>query len=194
MIFEYDENNWIAEFIYRKSFDDLYNEEYDQKAFNYYNPLVTKIRKEFVLNNTKLEDTFDYGCGRNPIGGGYYPCWDRYYKKYSYFDLNKYKKSKTLLLFDVLEHMLDPRAFLIQSHHEKIIITIPIVPFNEFNKINQICNWKHYRPGEHFFYFTESGIKKFCKEAFWNVTYFGWDECKSCGCIREDVASIVLER
>lgn len=56
--------------------------------------------------------------------------------------------------WDVLEHLDDPELILRQVQKGKwIFVSIPI-----FTDLRQIRQSRHYRPGEHLYYFTEQGL------------------------------------
>ena len=198
-VYENNPGKWIFAYLESSNLTTLYNDSYlEEKPKNYYDPTVLKIRENFVKTNCNISKSFDYGCGRNPfhIKNGISECigmWDRYAKEFNIFNRETYFNSETLLLFDVLEHFHDPLSFLTTLHHNKVIMTVPVFPKN-LTKIEDVFGWKHYRPEQHFCYFTKEGIIELCEQAQWNVVYYGYDECKQCGGPREDIASIILTR
>lgn len=61
---------------------------------------------------------------------------------------------KTLTFWDSLEHMPDPSALL--SHADLVFISIPI-----FRDLSHVLDSKHYKPGEHVWYFTHEGLVRY---------------------------------
>lgn len=61
---------------------------------------------------------------------------------------------KAFTLWDVLEHIPDPVVYLRHMRNgSHLFISIPI-----FGNLSTIRRSKHYRPGEHLYYFTEEGL------------------------------------
>lgn len=188
---EFKEDKWV--FLNGNiNFDELYGEEYEQRVGNnYYNPTVIEARENFIKKFTSPELVFDYGCGRKPVFENEKSSnYDPYIDKFKNFDREKFLLADTIAFFDVLEHFFDLRTVLTILPHNKIIGTIPIVPNNHLKDIDQLFNWKHWKPGEHYFLFTENGFKEFFKECGWEVTYFEMDECPP----RQDIYSFYCER
>jgi hypothetical protein len=176
-----------------------YTEEYQVRAetTNYYKPEVLQIRDSFVRSKCDLKTAFDYGCGMRPFHlnlktkeSDCLGMWDKYIEPHTKFDREAYMKSITLLLFDVLEHMHDPHAFLMTIPQKRLIMTIPVFPAATINTLEELEGWKHTRPGEHFIYATEAGIIDIVTESGWNIEYKGYPECPP----REDILTLVLTR
>jgi hypothetical protein len=176
-----------------------YTEEYQERAAttNYYNPEVFRLRKNWVTSNCDINQSFDYGCGMKPFHYDFEtntsPCkglWDMYTDPFTKFDRTSFLNSKTLLLFDVLEHIYDPHSFLLTLPQRRLLMTIPVHPKEKLNSIEDIEGWKHTRPGEHFIYANEAGIVDIVTNAGWKVSDKGFWECPP----REDILSLVLVR
>lgn len=59
-----------------------------------------------------------------------------------------------MTFWDVLEHVPDPEMYLRKVHlHGFLFTSIPI-----FDDLKAIRKSRHYRPGEHLYYFTEAGF------------------------------------
>ena len=59
-----------------------------------------------------------------------------------------------LTFFDALEHIIDPCAILSRvKYGSRVIVSIPI-----FTDINHVVSSKHFKPGEHYHYFTHQGL------------------------------------
>jgi len=70
------------------------------------------------------------------------------------------KKIQGVTLWDVLEHIPNPHLLLTKIAKDTFIfLSLPI--FTDLTKIK--CN-KHYRPNEHYHYFTTNGLKKYMKD------------------------------
>ena len=189
-VYEYNENNWIAAWEH-VNLKEKYSTTYGHSN-QYYSDIVHHNRRELVESYASLSSCFDYGCGKTPfyesyeIGG----CWDKYTEGFTKFDNKKYLSCSTLLLFDVLEHIYDPESFLLTIPQKQCIVTIPIVPGDTLKSLDEVKNWKHYKPGEHFWYFTLNGFKTFVENIGWKVIYCDKTECPP----REDIFSFVLKR
>lgn len=173
-----------------------YNNDYHNRPINYFDEKVTNARKNLVINKCDITKSFDFGCGMFPFHynqetkeSSCLGLWDKYVPEFQEFDKNAFLKSNTLLLFDVLEHIYDPHTFLMTLPQSRIIMTLPVFP-EKLNSLDQLKDWKHYKPGEHVLYTTEEGIIDIVNESGWDVEYKGYPECPP----RQDIISLVLTR
>lgn len=60
--------------------------------------------------------------------------------------------------WDSLEHMLSPEAML-KNVRKKVLMSLPI-----FDSAEHVVRSKHYKPGEHIWYFTEAGLIRWMRE------------------------------
>lgn len=125
--------------------------------------LVRKFSKDTILDigigsgsfikNTKLQI---YGYDINPIAV-------KWLEKNSLF-LNPYKDDtghiKCWTFWDVLEHIPNPKNILeIIKPTDFVFLSIPI-----FDNFLNLKKSKHFKPNEHFFYFTNDGLISFMKK------------------------------
>lgn len=87
--------------------------------------------------------------------------------------------------WDSLEHIADPAA-LLQSVRRWVFVSIPI-----FRNADEVLRSKHYKPGEHVWYFTKDGFLRFMER-------FGW-RCEEVNAAeiaagREDILSFAFTR
>jgi len=87
--------------------------------------------------------------------------------------------------WDVLEHIENP-APLLSSVRSWVFVSIPV-----FRDLNHILGSKHYRPEEHFWYWTEHGFDAFMSAHGFEVVKVS-DEETQLG--REDILSFALRR
>lgn len=192
-IYEYEEDKYI----FAHKFVDLsqkYSSTYNHDN-SYYSVDVWNIRENLV--NKYVDDPtkiFDYGCGKKPYHnfnknkiGGY---WDKYTNGLKNFNRSKYNECTVITCWDVLEHILQLKEFLLMLDKDMIIATVPTVRNNKLKSLDDIRNWNHYKEGEHCIYATENGWKQIFNDSQWNVIYTGFDECPP----RIDIMSIVAVR
>lgn len=87
--------------------------------------------------------------------------------------------------WDVLEHIRRPEEAL--AHVKRLaFVSIPI-----FTDAAHVLRSKHFRPTEHFWYFTRRGFIAFAESCGFKVVYAGADETLLG---REDIETFVLER
>lgn len=87
--------------------------------------------------------------------------------------------------WDVLEHIRRPDEAL--AHVKRLaFVSIPI-----FTDAAHVLRSKHFRPTEHYWYFTRSGFIRFAESCGFRVVYAGADETLLG---REDIETFVLER
>jgi len=96
----------------------------------------------------------DYGCGP----GAFHKGATNGFKTIGYdinpfcgFDKKPHHKTKVdiLTMWDVIEHLENPRSPIDRYKPEYLFICTP----NVDSVKDSIINWKHYRPGEHLHYF-----------------------------------------
>lgn len=174
-----------------------YNEYYNSyRPENYFNPDVTNRRTKFVHDHCDISKSFDYGCGMRPFHYDFEletsQCkglYDRYVEKFNVFNRKAFNESETLLMFDVLEHIYNPQQFLEIIPQSRVILTLPVYP-KSFNSLDEIKEWKHFKPGEHLLYCTENGIHTICKRAGYDIIISDYVECPP----RSNILSLVIER
>lgn len=87
--------------------------------------------------------------------------------------------------WDSLEHMPDPAAFLARIRW-RLLVSLPI-----FRDAEHALRSKHYKPGEHLWYWTERGL-------LWFMAMHGWDLVESndneTWIGREDIRSYAFAR
>ena len=109
-------------------------------------------------------------------------------EKELYFDPyeNDLKDFEGITFFDVLEHIEDPTKILDRIGNQIVFVSIPI-----FKDKEQIRNSKHFRPTEHYHYFTEQGFLIY-------MWFNGFELVEKCdGEIkagREDIMTFVFRR
>lgn len=195
-IYEQKDGVYIKEFI-NIDLKKRYVEEYKERSnnTNYYNPEVYKLRKNWVESRVDITKSFDYGAGLKPyykqIENNLQPLgiYDKYQEPYTEFNRDLFNQSHSILFFDVVEHFLQPEMFLSILPQKNLLISVPCVPESNFKNLNQIKNWKHYRP-EHYIYANREGWELILKSSGWNIIECGEWEAP----IREDILCIFAKR
>ena len=81
-------------------------------------------------------------------------------------DLSQFKY---YTMWDVIEHIENPDEYLQYLYTDNyLFLSLPI-----FEDLNKIRNSKHYRPGEHFYYFTKNGLIAWMKEKGFELRNIG---------------------
>lgn len=88
-------------------------------------------------------------------------------------------------LWDVLEHLRHPSA-LLSKLHSFVFLSMPI-----FTDLAKIKNSKHYRPGEHIWYFTEPGLTNWMNKLGYSCLEVNDEETRAG---REAILSFVFHR
>lgn len=89
---------------------------------------------------------FTFGHDVNPKAVEWLKSWERWSYDFSTF--------AAFTFWDVIEHVEDPNCYFNQIKPGAFLFTsLPI-----FSDINRIRGSRHYRPGEHLYYWTESGF------------------------------------
>ena len=90
-----------------------------------------------------------------------------------------------LCFWDSIEHIPNPGGILsLVKQKQYVFISIPI-----FNDLQKIKTSKHYRPNEHYYYFTENGMINYMKDSNFNLVEIDDSETKAG---REDIKTFVF--
>jgi len=102
---------------------------------------------EFIesRNTHNLKHTYGYDINRYAVR------WLRKHNIYS----DKIEDFDAVCFWDCLEHIPDMGSYLNRCKGH-VFLSIPIV-----SKLSEIRDFKHYKPGEHLYYFTHDGIKNY---------------------------------
>lgn len=99
---------------------------------------------------------------------------------------NPYKtRHRIVTCWDSLEHLKNPRG-LLDRIDKRVYLTIPIFKTGEQARYS-----KHYKPGEHYWYFTEWGLERYMNDAGFNLDFKSREE-EDLG--RESVGTFVFSR
>lgn len=142
-----------------------YDKDYFDKCAGYNKSIANKVnegRSEFVNRHYKdKKPLLDIG-----IGSGEFILK---YKNAKGYDVNSYAVEwlkennrysedwdghKAFTFWDTLEHVSNPNSYFKHITHDSyVFVSIPI-----FDDLTKIRDSKHYRPGEHLYYWTEKGF------------------------------------
>jgi len=130
--------------------------------------LLTRARLDLVGKYCKPIDTVDIGIGggryvQESGGWGYDVCADAvtWLRDNGYYR-NPYSDAmgdvKAITCWDSLEHIPDPQALLAEVR-EWLFVSLPV-----FEDADDVLSSKHYKPGEHLWYFSSTGFINWCAE------------------------------
>lgn len=178
--------------------------EYDKEYFNkYFGYEDTKIGREInkfrtdIVNKYTEGNVLDIGIGSgafiktrgNCVGYDINPQGIKWLNGRGIF-FNPYDKDMSqidgLTFFDSLEHIQDPSILLDKVHNQHVVVSIPI-----FKNLEHILGSKHFRPTEHYHYFTESGLIKYMEENGFKCLETSDGETKIG---REDIYTFIFKR
>lgn len=98
---------------------------------------------------------------------------------------NPHRESCEVLTFwDSFEHIREPGALIDGSGPELVIMSMPI-----YEDRDDCIASKHFKPGEHLWYFTERGLLKWMRERGFGLRYSGAPE----SCWREGIRNYVFQ-
>lgn len=123
-----------------------------------------------------------YGYDINPLGINWLKSRDLFVNPYD----NKIPVCGWTF-WDSLEHFAEPQDILtLVEPGEHVFISIPI-----FHDVLLVKEWKHYRPNEHFYYFTKDGLIDYMKQSGFMLLEFN-DAETIAG--RQDILTFVFLR
>jgi hypothetical protein len=202
---EYEELNWCIkeEIMYQRDMNLSveYAQEYYEKYINYENTEIAKgINKGRAAITEKYCDcVLDIG-----IGSGEF-IKNSNIKTYG-FDINEIavdwlkeknifvnpydqipEEIKGLCFWDSLEHIPEPSTLLqILKKDIYLFVSIPI-----FYNLNKVKESKHYRPNEHYYYFTSFGLINYMNDMNFKILEIQDFEIQSG---REDIKTFVFKK
>lgn len=138
-----------------------YFQEFEQRSTS---PIAKKLygfRKAYAESLAKEGRILDYGAGYGVI-----PINDKS-DRWRGTDINPFCQKhlaekfvegmdgfNNICFFDVLEHFPDPTGIL-QQIQGRIFVSIPLKP-----NLQELPEWKHWKPGEHLMYATPQGFQE----------------------------------
>lgn len=163
---------WLPErgMGYLRVTDQPYDRDYFAKYLGYaateLGQALTRARMEFILRHApELGLLIDVGIGCGQFvaaarqAGLEANGWDVMPPAVEWLERNgicldpRRTFADALTFWDSLEHLPDPAAYIV-SAREWVFCSLPIVPGDGPPR----ANWKHFRPDEHCWYWTRSGL------------------------------------
>ena len=148
---------------------------------------IAKIRWQFI-SKVSPRVVLDYGSGCG---------WFRAYRpskvEVDTYDIGPYPQTgikhnfySVVCFWDVLEHLPSIKEIAhILTMADFIALSVPIKP----NK-QPLRSWKHFKPGEHLHYFSESDLNDIFGEYSFRCLIKGYPECPP----RQDILSVIYQR
>lgn len=135
---------------------------------------------EFIKSSKKLKI---YGFDINPLGVEWLKSRNLYVNPYEHLP----EDIEGWTFWDSLEHFAEPQDILkLIKPKQYAFISMPI-----FHNVLLVKTWKHYRPNEHFYYFTFRGIVNYMQQSGFKLLDHN-DEEIIAG--RQDILTFVFQR
>jgi hypothetical protein len=173
-------------------YDEAYFEEYKKRAATPMGEALTRERCQLVKIFWKYS-VVDIGIGSGQFLLYHSDAWG--------YDINPLAESwlkdktrwcnpyencvKAITCWDSLEHIADPEA-LLANVRQWVFVSLPI-----FRSAEHAYTSKHFKPGEHLWYWTPNGFVKWMRQCGFDCRYRG-DIEKRLG--REDIETFVFKR
>lgn len=155
-------------------YDGVYWSEYQRRSQTPMGEILTKIRLDFTRQAIGDEELIDFGIGSGQFlearGGNTYGydinpmaiAWLMERKRFSSPWIES--GARNVSCWDSLEHLENPSALVRKVRHA-MLLSLPI-----FDGPDQIMKSKHFKPGEHLWYWTDEGLKMFFELLGFHVT------------------------
>lgn len=177
-------------------YDRGYFQEYEERAANDVSDALMEVRHRMVIDRW-VGDVVDYGIGAGAfvlhrLGKGF-PTLG--------FDVNPWgvhwlverdlfwdpggERPGAMTFWDVLEHVVDPRPILAKIE-KWVFVSLPL-----YEDLRDVRSSKHYKPGEHVWYWTHDGLVRFLLEQGFSLVEFNRCE-EEVG--REGIGSFAFQR
>ncbi len=152
---------------HKYEYEDAYWTEYQNRAGTKIANRINDFRLEFIKEFAKKEKLLDVGIGsgefltrrnletvqKKTYGVDVNPRAKEWLKEKELYSDN-FEAFNFFTFWDVVEHVDMPELYFRQIKKGGYLFTsIPI-----FNDLHDVPNSKHYKPGEHLYYFTEKGF------------------------------------
>lgn len=159
--------------------------------------LINEIRWEFV-KDIPFNTVLDYGCGCGELTTFAPQREGLIIDSYDIGMLNGEPYPQTGILHDrydltffndVIEHVdwvNNPDANMLHAFQNTTYISVSIPVWN--GKIEDIKTWKHYKPGEHLYYFSSETLMDFFIKKEMKLIKKGYPECPP----RQDIFSAIF--
>lgn len=173
-----------------------YDKAYFDKLKGYeYTEIENKISQYRILLTMKYikpdKRILDFGCGTgifvrkhpyNAIAG-----FDILYEKNDGNMIQNFKTYDAICMWDVLEHLQEPDKYInALKLNGFLFLSLPI-----FDNLDDLKQSKHYRPNEHYWYFTDKGLKDYFIKNGYELREEGKGEIEAG---RENIKSYVFQR
>lgn len=161
-----------------------YNETYFDKCAGYRGQTIAKcinVARVRLVDQflPRVEPVLDVGIGSGEFIESHANAWGHDINPKAIAWLKKKRlwapdltSFNAFTFWDVLEHVPDPNLYFAQMRSGSLLFTcLPI-----FDDLNRIRESKHYRPDEHFYYWTECGFTNWMKLHGFRLLARGTDE------------------
>lgn len=171
-----------VEIAYQKDMSEsvIYDKDYFQKYINYEGTTLAKglnlTRTSLVKKYCQDKDILDVGIGSGEFiksstnkvfGYDINQCGVNWLKQKGLF-IDPFAELPDniagVTLWDALEHMKTPSTFLKLIKNKIVFVSMPM-----FDDIIRLKSSKHYKPNEHYYYFSPSGFTRFVNDVGFEV-------------------------
>jgi len=179
-----------------------YNTDYFNASIkNSRSPIAGKLNdfRTSLVNSFTKGLILDFGVGvgqfvhwrKNCLGYDICPQAENWLRKELLF-FNPYEEDldergiEGITFFDSLEHLRKPEKILKRITKQYVFVSLPI-----FRNKDHILESKHFKPREHYWYFTQESFRKFIKDNAFTILDCREDETRIG---REDICTFVFRK
>ena len=139
-------------------YDYAYLQEYEKRAATDLGKEIYKERWRYVQEFVQKGTLLDYGCAT----GAFHRSAPKSFDAYG-FDINPFAGFDhphpyngvldILTMWDSIEHLIDPTRPIVKHRPKWLFISTPNID-TAGPTVDDVFNWKHFKPGEHIHYFN----------------------------------------
>lgn len=158
-------------------YDESYHKRFVERAHTELGKQIYKARWDFINRHVGEQGLtlLDYGCGPGAFhesGPAGFDCFGYDINPHCGFPELPEGRIDIATMWDSIEHIYEPLQVLVQLNAEYLFISTP-----NLESVNEpVAQWRHYRPGEHLYYFDQYSLSELLGSIGYEILEFNFEE------------------